>query len=294
MMDERLIRHPLGFWQVRDMPDEAALKDYYERRYFQTARSNYRPSYAADERAWFDIKTERMAAAIAAVRGSTPGRLLDVGCGEGFAMNWFARCGWSVQGLDFSRAGMEAMNPQLLGQLRTGDVHQLLSDAIDQGERHDVLWLTNVLEHVRDPLGLLQKLRRLVGAGGVLVVTVPNDGSAWQELLFSAGRIPQRFWIAIPDHLSYFSATSLRASAEATGWRCAQLMADFPIDWYLGHAGSEYVSDPSRGRAAHQARIDVDTVLAEQPVDAVNQLYAALAAVGMGRQITAILQAASA
>ena len=68
------------------------------------------------------------------------------------------------------------------------------------------------------------------------------------------------------------------------------MTADFPIDWFLGNAESEYVSQKTKGRSAHQARIDIDTVLARLPVAAVNQFYTALANVGMGRQLTAILK----
>ena len=289
MMDDRLVRHPLGFWRVKDLPDLQTLRAYYESRYYQTAQSNYRPTYPAEEVAWFHAKTERIATSIAEVRGVSGGTVLDVGCGEGFAMDWFDRNGYAVRGVDFSRAGMEGAHPHLLDRLETGEVQELLDAHIAAGRTYDVIWLTNVLEHVIDPLALLTRLRQLQASAGVLVVTVPNDGSAWQEFLFATGRISERFWIAIPDHLSYFDADSLRAVATATGWQCARMTADFPIDWFLGNAESDYVSLKAKGRGAHQARIAIDTVLAGQPVQAVNRFYAAMADVGMGRQLTAIL-----
>ena len=70
MMDERLIRHPLGFWRVKDIPDPEALKNYYEKLYFQTGQSNYRASYPPAEIAWFNIKTARIAHAAAQLRQS--------------------------------------------------------------------------------------------------------------------------------------------------------------------------------------------------------------------------------
>jgi 2-polyprenyl-3-methyl-5-hydroxy-6-metoxy-1,4-benzoquinol methylase len=224
MMDDRLVRHPLGFWRVKDLPDLQTLRAYYESRYYQTAQSNYRPTYPAEEVAWFHAKTERIATSIAEVRGVSGGTVLDVGCGEGFAMDWFDRNGYAVRGVDFSRAGMEGAHPHLLDRLETGEVQELLDAHIAAGRTYDVIWLTNVLEHVIDPLALLTRLRQLQAAAGVLVVTVPNDGSAWQELLFSARAASrERFWIAIPDHLSYFHAPPACAPvAEATGWRCAQ------------------------------------------------------------------------
>lgn len=289
MMDDRLVRHPLGFLQLKDPPDAETLRAYYTDLYYQTAQSNYRPEYPAEEIAWFSMKIERIAAAVAGLgEVAKTGSFLDVGCGEGFAMDWFSRHGWDVRGLDYSREGLERMNPHLLDRLETGDLPELLDARIATARTYDLLWLTNVLEHVSDPLNLLRRLRKLVTPGGACVVTVPNDGSALQEALFASGRIPSRFWIAIPDHLSYFDADSLRAVASATGWRCARVLADFPIDWFLGNPESEYISDRSKGRGAHQARIAIDSILAKQPVEAVNALYEALAAVGMGRQFTAL------
>ena len=290
MMDERLVRHPLGFWQVKDIPDEPTLKNYYERLYFQTAQSNYRPSYPDAEIAWFDIKTARIAHAVSKLCGNHPaGSMLDVGCGEGFSMNWFYRQGWSVKGLDYSRAGMSIMNPHLLNFLEAGDLQNLLQDKISRKDKYDLLWLTNVLEHVIDPVALLGQLKKLVATNGCMVVTVPNDASPLQEFLFDELAIDHRFWIAIPDHLSYFDATSLANVAQATGWYCAKLMADFPVDWFLGNPESNYVNSPEKGRYAHQARILIDTIMATMPIDKVNEFYTSMASIGMGRQLTAIL-----
>ncbi len=293
-MDERLVRHPLGFWQVKDMPDESALKNYYECLYFQTAKSNYRSSYPNAELAWFDIKTARVAHAISKIRKADAiGTMLDIGCGEGFSMSWFHKQGWSVKGLDYSRAGMSRMNPHLLDHLETGDLQNLIQDKIAGNEKYDLLWLTNVLEHVVDPIALLDQAEKLVAPSGCLVVTVPNDASVLQEFLFEEGAIDRRFWIAVPDHLSYFDAASLANIARATGWYCVRVMADFPIDWFLGNPESNYVNTPAKGRSAHQARILIDSIIAKMPTDKVTEFYTSMASIGMGRQLTAILTKAN-
>jgi SAM-dependent methyltransferase len=154
-------------------------------------------------------------------------------------------------------------------------------------QTHDLVWLGNVLEHVLDPVGLLEALRRLLAPGGILVVTVPNDGSPYQEDLFEAGLIDRRFWIAIPDHMSYFDAGSLRSTAQATGWDTLDILGDFPIDLSLSHPGSNYVMDRVRGPSAHAARLRMEALVGRAGPEAANRFYSALADVGLGRNITA-------
>ncbi|MEQ8268852.1 MAG: class I SAM-dependent methyltransferase [Parvibaculum sp.] len=290
MDDSRLKRHEFGFLQAAEMPSSEELKAYYAERYYQTQQGNYRKSYPPAERDYLNLKIAQKAAIVDRLRGDNrSGVLLDVGCGEGFALAWFQTQGWTVEGIDHSLAGIEGMHPQLLPNVEAGDVFELLEARIDAGRQYDIVWLTHVLEHVRDPVALFSSLRQLVSADGVLVATVPNDGSAYQEGLLDNGDIPERFWVALPDHLAYFTYDSLERTAEATGWACRDIVGDFPIDFFLLHEGSNYVKDRAKGPAAHQARIRLELLLGRLDHAKVNEFYSAMARVGLGRSLTSFL-----
>lgn len=293
MTDARLRRHPLGFLELVDKPDEEALAQYYAEKYYQSEVGSFRKSYPEDELEVIRLRIAlRAARARALMDMSGPGRLLDVGCGEGFALAAFHEEGWSVAGIDHSRAGVEAMNPQIAAHVEQGNLFELLDRRIAADERFDLLWLGNVLEHVLDPVALLNALRRVLAPGGLLVVVVPNDGSDYHEELFAEGHVNERFWIAIPDHISYFTAESLWRTATATGWAMRELQGDFPIDLFLAHESSNYVADRAKGPAAHAARLRLERLIGRAGQEAANRFYSALAGVGLGRNMVAYLSPA--
>lgn len=287
-MDKRLTQHPLGFWTLADKPSAEELRDYYANKYYQQALGSYELQYSDEEKAYFRAKLAQRQAVLERLAPSAR-TMLDVGCGEGFALAYFREQGWSVKGLDFSAAGVEAQNPGCRDALVVGDVFALLDTEIAEGRHYDVVWLQNVLEHVLDPVALLASLHSLLSPGGVAVVTVPNDFSAVQQEALSQGLIDQAFWVALPDHLSYFDHVSLPAAAKGTGWECAELLGDFPIDWFLFHGGSNYVRDRSLGKAAHRARVQLENLIHRQSTDAVVAFWAAAARLGIGRDITCFL-----
>ena len=318
----------LGYYEVTQKPTPDELRDYYAQRYYQESRSSYQPDYSAAEREHIEGKlrlrhwvlaqllgpdaaagpadtaapeaaaaslTEASAApSVSETPADSPAparTFLDVGCGEGWALDYFQRQGWDVLGLDFSSFSLEQFHPGLRGQLRAGDLYDGLQELIAEGRQFDVLWLDNVLEHVLDPAGLLRRCHALTRPGGVLLVDVPNDFSPLQQHLLAHGHIDRPFWVALPDHLSYFGAAGLRNLATATGWRTQKVLGDQPIDLNLFNPATNYVLDQSAGRGAHQSRLEQDNfLLRTAPLPAVAAYYEALAGVGLGRSLVAFLQ----
>lgn len=288
-MDTRLTQHPLGFWTAAEKPSPDELRDYYANKYYQQASGSYELQYSDDEKAYFLAKLAQRHAVLQKVAPAARS-MLDVGCGEGFALAYFRGQGWAVKGFDFSAAGVEAQNPGCRDALVPGDVFSLLEAEIAKGEKYDVVWLQNVLEHVIDPIGLLGSLKSLLAGNGIAVVTVPNDFSAVQKEALSRGNIDREHWVALPDHLSYFDHESLPATATGTGWDCLELLGDFPVDWFLFHQGSNYVRDPGLGKAAHRARVQLENLIHRQPTAAVLDFWSAAGRIGVGRDLTAFLK----
>ena len=96
MDDVRLRQHELGFWELAVKPSPEELSDYYARTYYQNESGSFRKSYSDLERQVINLRIELRAAQIQALTGSSvapPGSMLDVGCGEGFVINFFRSLG---------------------------------------------------------------------------------------------------------------------------------------------------------------------------------------------------------
>jgi 2-polyprenyl-3-methyl-5-hydroxy-6-metoxy-1,4-benzoquinol methylase len=105
------------------------------------------------------------------------GRLLEVGCGKaGFLQ--MAESHFTVTGIDISRAAIDAIRPHF------GERVSLLN--IEQrplpGGDYDVIAAFNVLEHLRQPHKVIDKLYRALSPGGILFGSVPNKFGPAGEL----------------------------------------------------------------------------------------------------------------
>lgn len=301
-LPDTLRLNEFGFYEIKQQPTPAELSDYYAKRYYQENLTTYQPEYPAEElehiegklrlRHWVlaQLRGQEAAATIEEAPGAK-GSFLDIGCGEGWALDYFQRQGWDVLGLDFSSFSLEKFHPALRERLHTGDLYEGVQQLVTSGRQFEVLWLDNVLEHVLEPADLLRLCRQLIRPDGIMVVDVPNDFSALQQHLFDSGQIDRPFWVVLPDHLSYFNQLGLRNLAEATGWHVAKVIGDQPIDLNLLNPATNYVMNRTAGKGAHQTRLAQDNfLLRTASLPAVAAYYEALAGVGLGRSIVAFLQ----
>ena len=78
------------------MPEESAVDP--------AVQAQWDNRYAEQDRLWSGNPN---GALVAEVAGLTPGRVLDVGCGEGADAIWLARNGWDVTAIDVSTVALE-------------------------------------------------------------------------------------------------------------------------------------------------------------------------------------------
>jgi 2-polyprenyl-3-methyl-5-hydroxy-6-metoxy-1,4-benzoquinol methylase len=284
----RIVTHADGWRTVEPKPSTEALKAFYAGEYFQQSHGTYAPDYDPTERAHRDLLARLLLHAAQTVRGASGGRLLEVGCGEGWLLAAATRAGYDPHGLDFSDAGLRRHHPELLDAVTFGDAFESLEALIAAEAAFEVVAMEHVLEHVRDPEGLLERLPRVLAPSGVVALTVPNDYSPVQLAARASGAVDRDYWLAPPQHLNYFDARSLKALLERLNFEVRLAYASFPIDWFLFHPGSNYIADPAAGKPAHRARMAIELTLAKQGMPAWLRLSEALFGCGAGRSLTII------
>jgi 2-polyprenyl-3-methyl-5-hydroxy-6-metoxy-1,4-benzoquinol methylase len=100
---------------------------------------------------------------------SINGKLLDIGCGSGDFLSRASGAGWQVLGIDPDPVAVEVARSRGL-DVRCGGI-EILDDVDRQFEG---ITLSHVLEHVHDPVKLLESCMKLLVPGGWIWIDVPN------------------------------------------------------------------------------------------------------------------------
>jgi hypothetical protein len=123
--------------------------------------------YYLEQGAGIDVMLEPLSL----VDGRPIKRYLEIGCGFGFAMDYARRMlGWEVRGFD--PGSIATTGKKLLG-LPIENAY-LGSASIGKGEA-DLVLCSEVIEHIVDPNGFIEALRRVLGDHGLLLLTTPNS-----------------------------------------------------------------------------------------------------------------------
>mgnify|MGYP000932219670 CR=1 FL=1 len=141
------------------------------------------------------------------------GLLVDVGCGNGEKLEIAAQLGWQTLGLELDPSAAQAARLRGL-EIREGG-YALLGQLGQLGQLADCIVCSHVLEHVHQPLELLQLLRRALKPGGTLLLSTPNARS---HLRSRYGRN----WrgLEAPRHLAIPAQQWLVRALEAQGFVC--------------------------------------------------------------------------
>lgn len=169
-------------------------------------------------------------------RYKRPGRLLDIGFGDGSFLYFMKHVGWDVAGVDYNEKMVEAVRESGI-EARAG---QLQEAGFDAGV-FDAVTLWGVLEHVQSPRQTIKEIGRITGNQALLVIYTQNVAAP------EAGWLgPDWFIYEVPRHLYSFDASTL-AKLLATGGFCvSEVVYETPL--YYCQMNWQYFKERRLGR----------------------------------------------
>lgn len=149
-------------------------------------------------------------------------RILDLGCGNGRHVLYFARQGFKVSGVDISNESLALCRRWLSVEGLTADLRCTSIDALsDSDAAYDVVVSYGVLDHVTKSVALaaIEEVKRVLKRGGLFHLNLRS----WESFDFGKGEeieprtflltdgpeqgLPQHFWTGeeIEELLVYFT-----------------------------------------------------------------------------------------
>lgn len=136
-------------------------------------------------------------------------RFLDVGCNYGFTVKAALDLGLQAKGIDIDATAV-AQSQQSYGaeHFQTISVEQYAAT----GAAADLVYTSEVIEHVHDPDGFVKAIATILDKGGLLYLTTPDGGhwrlksnfAAWEQAM-------------PPEHITYFSRKGITLLLEKHG-----------------------------------------------------------------------------
>ena len=160
---------------------------------------------------WYllDLKAQEVQLNTMYLANTRTGKLLDVGCGSGKFLNNMRLTGWEVEGVDFDPKAVELARTKYSINAHLGSLESIrFAD-----NSFDAITMSHVVEHVFNPVALLQECYRILKPGGKLIALTPNINS-WGHQKFKNN------WRGLepPRHFHLFSQITLRKCASKAGF----------------------------------------------------------------------------
>lgn len=204
----------LAFALPRPTPEQ--LADFYGAAYFETDTAfGYGQYDGASMAALNAVSTwDTLPTWVPDLDGLAGRRLLDVGAATGHFAARAVENGWSAVACEIGDEARELAAAKGLATIKSMD---------ETDGPFDLITMFHVIEHLIDPNETLRAARRVVAAGGRLVIEAPQ----WN----SAGRLSRRAqWSQLkpPEHINFFTQDSVRKALRASGWQPVSVSTIYP------------------------------------------------------------------
>jgi len=202
-----------GHWWIDPMPEQDYLIKLYQKGSEYVVSKGYEGSDKL-ERVKFEKFYEEI---IKYFKGRDPKELnyLEVGCGSGYLLNYFKEKVNKCIGIE---PGSWKPDNNILNSI----------DELNEDIKFDIIVVKDVLEHVEDPLAMMQKIKSFSNDGAIINLSFPNKDSLIAK--FFVGK-----WAMVRPigHLHYFSRKSIKMMFDKSGWTLLNAYSYWPVESFI-------------------------------------------------------------
>ena len=166
------------------------------------------------------------------------GNFLDIGTNMGFFLRHTRGRKWNVTGIDPSPSLSEMARKYFGLNVKTC----YLNEAGFKGEHFDVVTMTDVFEHIQEPIKMLSDIKRILKKDGILFIKVPNGNYNLLKLKLAriTGKLEDYDIFDSYEHLTHFTHKTLEQVLNKGGFKVKRIFIGSPIQlpvWhkYVGH-----------------------------------------------------------
>ncbi|MEE9301540.1 MAG: methyltransferase domain-containing protein [Alphaproteobacteria bacterium] len=153
------------------------------------------------------------------VPSSPPMKVLDIGCGTGVNAEALAAKGHEVSGIDISPVAIEKFRARGFD----GAVCNINEEIPFEDGTFDLVFGSDVIEHIIDTERALSEMNRVLRPGGQLVLSTPNSAFWVYRLLGLFGKTVSD--LQHPGHVRFFSKAALADHVEKAGFVTVEIAA---------------------------------------------------------------------
>lgn len=278
-----------GFKHLDPIPSEEEMDNFYKNKYFSLIEKSERApeikrliknnSIAESERTWLERTLySDVNFHLCNHLPKNQRSICDIGCGTGDFLQYMTLHGWKGVGVEPNQNNTESPSA-ICPKIFHLTLEEFIRSKTQYHQKFDAITLMNVLEHVPNPKKILEHVKILLHPeNGMICIRVPNDFNVLQDLA-SKKISSNAWWVAIPDHINYFSKDSLSGLLSSVGFETVSATTDFPMEQFL-LMGENYINNPGIGDMCHTKRMSFELGISDEVRRGIYDSYARM---GIGR-----------
>lgn len=134
--------------------------------------------------------------------GNTAVSVLEIGSGLGYLTYALNKAGYSAKGIDISEDAVAKANQRYGNYFEYKNLFKI----VEEDERYDCVIMTEVIEHVEEPVSFIEAALKLLKPGGKLIVTTPNKNATQFGTVWHSDFPPVHLWFFTEESIKHIAS----------------------------------------------------------------------------------------